>query len=218
MPSYQRFIALLAACAVTQGCGAEIWYGARPLGRPPTSDSEACYQRRSLEVTTGTAEVAWTESAGYGYERHISEYNRGLVFYRDGQRLTPTRTLAILGDRELSGVYAEKLEAHEARYDRSRNALVFGTVGFLGSTAGMLAYSSIDTDGAGTDRHKQVIGGLALTALISIPFMLFGSFTVRKRKQKWDAYRELLSEQSIVDRVQYRIDEHNRGVAAECAR
>lgn len=212
----RRLVAVATALSMVAACGAEISFGTRPLARPPSTASERCYQERSLEVTTGTAEVTWSEPAGGNWERHVREYQKGLVFYRGGRRLTPSAALRVFGDRELSAVYERKLDRLGGRYRSSRNAATFGFIGFFGGAAGLLAYGAIDNDGITTERDKQILGGLALTALISVPFLMYGTLTMNKRRQKWDAYRELMFEAGIIDRLQYRIDELNAGVAREC--
>jgi len=200
------------------GCAAEISYGVRPLGRPARSSAEQCIDARSLQVTTGTAEVQWSESAGPNATREVTEYRRGLVFYRGGTRIDPTTTLRILNDRELQHVYGRELDRLESRYAWSRNSMIIGNLGLVGSTAALITYSSNNGDGPATERDKLVMLAIASAAVISIPLLLFGTFTARKRRQKWDAYRELLFDQSIVDRVDYRIREYNAAVATECGR
>lgn len=215
--SNRRSLAMVTLVAFTAtACGAEISYGVRPLARPAMSAAEHCVQDQRLEVATGTAEVEWSEPAGGNFTRDVREYQKGLVFYRGGQRLTPTTTLALLNDRELQTSYGRKLEELESRYSRSRSAAIFGFVGFFGSAAALLTYSSLNGNEAPTERDKTVALSLAGVALVAIPFLLFGTLTMRKRHQKWDAYRELLFEASVLDRLQYRIDEFNGAASRAC--
>jgi hypothetical protein len=213
----RKLVAGLTLVAFT-GCAAEISYGVRPLGRPAVSVAERCFEDRSLQVTTGTAEVQWSEAAGPNITREVTEYRRGLVFYRGGTRLDPTTTLRILNDRELQHTYGRKLDRLESRYKRSRNSMIIGNLGLVGATVGLLAYSSSNGDGPATEQDKHVLLGLAGVGLISIPLLIFGTLTARKRGHKWDAYRELLFEPAITDRVNVRIREYNAVVARECGR
>jgi hypothetical protein len=214
-----RLVALVTLTAMLSACAAEISYGARPLRTPPTTQAEQCLQDRQLEVATGTAEVNWSEGAGANMTRDVTETQQGLVFYHHGRRLSPTSALRVLGDRELSSAYGRKLDGLAGRYHRSRNSFFFGIFGMLAAPAAMIGYTKIDPtpfDEEPSTTHNYVMLGLAAFWLFTIPFLLFGTFTYRKRRQKYEAYREILFESSILDRLQFRINEFNTAAAADC--
>lgn len=198
-------------------------FGARPLPPSPRNESDRCYQRERLEVSSGNARWSYTEteSVGLSTTRYRTRQfsSGGLTFFRGGERIAPTKALDLLGDGELRAEYQRKLDATStahATYPVWRNGSLLMATGGLAlsgvALAQVLAMSHEERVQASIPSTLWVGAGLALLSIV--PAAL-ASVTYDKAIQH-DRATHLFDEPPLLPRLDEALRRFNQRAAARC--
>jgi hypothetical protein len=200
------FRTLLCVVLLT-GCSATVKYGKQPRLGKPASKAEACYQKQRLVLGDASAEV----DQYIGTTRAVSSA-RGIVFYRDGHRISQSRAFELLDDELMQREYRKR------RDEVARPARIYGLRVLAGTIIGAGGVTAIafgaDSDPEKVD-NKLVVGGLGL--------LVVGAYIGLKAYPKWKLYRgmhhiysQVLIDGHFGDRLGYFFTAYNRGVAKRC--
>ena len=198
-------LCLTLAFVVSSGCTtAKVTYGPRPLPPLAPTAAEQCVVDNRIEVGSASTTIVWREG-DWSNRRSIG----GVAFYKDGDRLSPIRTLSMLDDHALEGSYKDRRRALGKGVGWARFRYKGGMY-----VMGVSVVVSLGALFAGDAGLPMALGGLGGTLIGTT--LLLTSYGRLGDMKTHDAYGKFIFEEDMAARAGAAVDRYNLGVVNRC--